>query len=1059
VHQTPSNPGHPALNTTCPSERPACDALDSLVRLAARCLAAPLAMVSVKGAFGERQVVAAAPEGARGEGELAARLELELPGEDGAVLGVLSVFDAAGRVWTGADHATMRDLAVAAVAAFREHTLSGMLDRTTAEYRELLDTTTELVCTADCHGAITYVNRAWCEAFGLEPSDVIGVRAVDLVAAEDRARYVDVARRLHAGEEVDEFEVVAVGHQGRRIVCRGNARATMGAGADGGRACLSTRAVYHDVTRERQGELLRARLVATLEATSDLVGVTNPDGVVEYLNRGGRRLLGLREDHDLSATHASSFHPPSTLRKLRRTGFPAALRDGFWQGTGELRTLSGERIPVSMSITAHPGLSKDDRPYFSAIMRDERQQAAADAAIRASESRLRAVMDNAAVGVSIVNDAGIFVGVNRAFEIELGYEPGTLVGRYAPDLSPPDDAAVTRGPVADLRAGRIQHATVEKRFVSADGSVRWAMLTLSRIPLGDGEFGILGLTSDITRRREMETQLANERAFLTATLDSLSDGVVACDANGELALFNRATREFHGVSVASLPPDHWSDRYRLCRADGVTPLPTEEIPLLRAYRGESVRDAAMVLVSATGVHRHVLVSGQPIESPEGETLGAVVAMRDVTQRALAEEALRQSEARYRQLVDGSPDGIVKHSGGVIRYANAAMARLVGLESPDALIGTPVLALSHPDDHPAIVERLRRVTTDGTLAPLFEERIVRAEGSHLHCEVSSAPMMVDGECGVLSVVRDISARRRTEAALRESEAAFRGLLETVRAIAVTLDVDGNVTFANDALLDLTGWPRAQVLGADWFARFVAQPDVMRRLFASSMAGEDMIAHYESEIVTRLGRRRLIVWDNTLLKDPSGAIVGSAAIGQDVTDQRAVEARLAALSEHDELTGLLNRRGFTQRVEYGLRAANRARRRDTLICLDLDQFKPINDSYGHAAGDVALKAIGEIIRGTIRGTDFAGRVGGDEFAIYAVGLDTAAESGSAVAGGESVLVSRLQRALARHNAVQAAQGRPYELAFSVGVAQTRPEDSRDSLLARADVALYAMKKARR
>jgi diguanylate cyclase (GGDEF)-like protein/PAS domain S-box-containing protein len=273
------------------------------------------------------------------------------------------------------------------------------------------------------------------------------------------------------------------------------------------------------------------------------------------------------------------------------------------------------------------------------------------------------------------------------------------------------------------------------------------------------------------------------------------------------------------------------------------------------------------------------------------------------------------------------------------------------------------------------------------------------------------------------------------------------------------VHGNVTFANDALLHLTGWPREEVIGADWFARFVSQPDVMRRLYASSMAGEDVVAHYESEIVTRGGRRRLIVWDNTLLRDPSGGIVGSASIGQDVTDQRAVEARLAALSEHDELTGLLNRRGFTQKVEYGLRAAIRARRRDTLLFLDLDQFKPINDSYGHAEGDLALKAVAEIIRGTMRGTDFAGRLGGDEFAIYAVGLDAASEEGSGGAGGERLLVARLERALALHNARHTALGRPYELAFSVGVAQTRPEDSRDTLLARADVALYAMKKARR
>jgi diguanylate cyclase (GGDEF)-like protein/PAS domain S-box-containing protein len=376
-----------------------------------------------------------------------------------------------------------------------------------------------------------------------------------------------------------------------------------------------------------------------------------------------------------------------------------------------------------------------------------------------------------------------------------------------------------------------------------------------------------------------------------------------------------------------------------------------------------------------------------------------------------------------------------------------MASLVGVGSPEALVDTPVLDLSHPEDRPRIADRMRRLVEDGSLAPIIEERIMRADGSFVHCEVSGAPIMVEGQRGVLAVVRDMSERMRTQAALRESEAAFRGLLETVRAIALTLDVDGKVTFANDALLELTGWTRERVIGADWFTRFVPQSDIMRRLFLTMVRGEDSVAHYESEIVTRHGRRRLIVWDHTLLRDPSGCIIGTASIGQDVTDQRAAEARLAALSQHDELTGLLNRRGIGQQIEYGLRAAARSGRHDTLLYADLDRFKPINDTYGHAEGDVVLREFAEIIRDTIRSTDFAGRLGGDEFAIYAVGVGLSEAN---------VLVERLQRAVSVHNQAARARGRAFDIAFSLGIAETTSEDSRDSLLARADTALYLAKK---
>ncbi|HYW31832.1 MAG TPA: PAS domain S-box protein [Gemmatimonas sp.] len=945
-----------AIHATRLVDQPPSEALDSLTRIACRLVSAPLALVSLVGV--ERQFFAGAcglPEPvatsrqtpishsfcqhvvtsgeplivtdtrtdhrvcdnpAVTDFNVGAYLGVPLRTPDGLVLGSFCVVDTRERQWTADDIAGMQDLARAAMADLHGRTVAGKLATAMLEYSELLDSTTELVCTADAAGSITYVNQAWCRAFGYRDADVVGVRLVDLVVPEHRALFQDVARRVHEGERAVDFEVVAVGNLGRRVVCRGSARATMVTQDDGTLRCSGTVGVYRDVTHERQQEASRARLVATLEATSDLVYIAGADGAIDYLNRGGRRLLGMHADHDLSTVRSCALHPPETQRLLETVGMPAARERGEWQGEGELSALDGGCIPVSISLTAHPGITPRDPFYFSAIMRDQRKQAAADAAIRASEARLRAVMDNAAVGVSIVNEAGVVVQVNRAFESFLGYAPGTLEGRFAPDLSPADDGAITREPVAALRAGVLANASVEKRFTRADGSERWAALTLSRIPLSEHENGILGLTTDITRRRE------------------------------------------------------------------------------------------------------------------------------------AEAALRESQERYRRLVDMSPDGIVMYSGGVIRFANIAMARLVGVETAETLVGRPVLGISHPADRQRIAERVQRVDLDGSVEPIIEERLMHADGSVVHCEINSSPITLNEQYGVLAVVRDVSERKRAEAALRESEAAFRHLLETVRVIAVTLDTAGRVTFANDALVDLSGWTREQVLGADWFGRFLPEAGTMRRMFDASMAGNDVLAHYESELVTRQGRRQ-IVWDNTVLRDANGAISGIASIGQDVTEQRAAQARLAELSERDELTGLFNRRGFVQRVDSAMHAAARARRRDVLLYIDLDRFKPINDRYGHAEGDAALEAVARIIDSTVRQTDLVARLGGDEFAVYAIGdgPESAAE----------VVVARLHEALQAHNAAEAARGRAYDIEFSIGWAETCVDDTRAALLARADTSLYAMKRS--
>jgi signal transduction histidine kinase/DNA-binding response OmpR family regulator len=123
--------------------------------------------------------------------------------------------------------------------------------------------------------------------------------------------------------------------------------------------------------------------------------------------------------------------------------------------------------------------------------------------------------------------------------------------------------------------------------------------------------------------------LQAERAFLAAVLEAVEDGVVACDAEGRLTLFNRATREFHGLPAEPLPPERWTDHYALYRPDGRTPLPKEEVPLYRALNGERVTGAEMVIAPHGAPPRSVVASGQPLFDAQGRKLGAVVSMHDV----------------------------------------------------------------------------------------------------------------------------------------------------------------------------------------------------------------------------------------------------------------------------------------------------------------------------------------------------------------------------------------------------------------------------------------------
>ncbi|MEQ9683644.1 MAG: PAS domain-containing protein, partial [Rhodospirillales bacterium] len=144
--------------------------------------------------------------------------------------------------------------------------------------------------------------------------------------------------------------------------------------------------------------------------------------------------------------------------------------------------------------------------------------------------------------------------------------------------------------------------------------------------------------------------LDENRAFLNVVLDSVEDGIVACDADGNLKIFNRKTRELHGLPAAPLPPEKWTEYYDLYEADGTTPLEMERIPLFRALRGEAVQNAEMVIRAKGCPPRQLLATGRALTDADGQKLGAVVSMHDITEqrnaeaaRELAEEALRRTQ--------------------------------------------------------------------------------------------------------------------------------------------------------------------------------------------------------------------------------------------------------------------------------------------------------------------------------------------------------------------------------------------------------------------------------
>lgn len=196
------------------------------------------------------------------------------------------------------------------------------------------------------------------------------------------------------------------------------------------------------------------------------------------------------------------------------------------------------------------------------------------------------------------------------------------------------------------------------------------------------------------------TVIDHEQEFIRILLDTMLDGVVACDAQGNLVMFNRAARQWHGVDPRVMDPSQWANEYDLYGSDGVTPLAMEEIPLLRAFHGETIRNFAMSIVAKGQSPRYILADADPLFDAQGNKIGALALMHDITERKQAEESLRL----FKLLVENALDGIAFTSlNGVAQYSNQAYATMTGFG--DQVVGSRISDYYFPEDIPFVTQEL------------------------------------------------------------------------------------------------------------------------------------------------------------------------------------------------------------------------------------------------------------------------------------------------------------------------------------------------------------------
>lgn len=437
------------------------------------------------------------------------------------------------------------------------------------------------------------------------------------------------------------------------------------------------------------------------------------------------------------------------------------------------------------------------------------------------------------------------------------------------------------------------------------------------------------------------------------------------------------------------------------------------------------------------------------------------AINYVIERSAIRDSLRLSEARFRAISDAAPLGIfVSDADGACEYTNAAYQKISGLTLEESLGMNWSMAI-HPDDRTRVLAEWRIAARSP--APFQAEyRFLPGDDRVVWTRINSAAIR-DGKAfvGAIQTVEDISERKAAELELLVAESALfeekeraQVTLDSIGDAVLTTDLQGRVTYLNPAAMTMTGWPSEQAIGSPL-------DDVFRIIDGNSrqttgnpakiaIAENRTIGLADNCMLVRRDGLELAINDSAApIHDRDGAVVGAVLVFEDVSESRAMTLKMSHLARHDFLTGLPNRMLLTERLSQAIGQAHRHHRQVVLFFLDLDYFKNINDSLGHAIGDQLLQSVGERLMATVRTTDTVCRQGGDEFVILLPEIEHPQDA--------ALIAQKLLDAFALPHHVG---GQELHITLSIGIS-IYPDDGLelDSVMQSADTAMYHAKKSGR
>ncbi|MEW6386191.1 MAG: PAS domain S-box protein [Thermodesulfobacteriota bacterium] len=599
--------------------------------------------------------------------------------------------------------------------------------------------------------------------------------------------------------------------------------------------------------------------------------ILDPEHRILAVNRAALKAIGKPEAEILGQPCYEFFHGSDRAPE----GCP--LEKLLASGSFETVEMEMEALGRTFLVSCTPVLDAKGRlknVIHIATDITERQQA--EEALRQREARLGSILRAAPTGIGVVVERVIREVNDRLCEMT-GYTADELLGQSARMLYPSQEEFDYVGREKYRQIKEKGTGTVETRWRRKDGGIIDVLLSSTPIMAGDFSAGVTFTALDISERKAAELEIQRLASFPRFN----PNPVLEVNLAGEITFFNQASQ------------------YALQQAGGQD---------IREFLPEDLKAILAALVREVGknLYREVKIGdtifGEHIHFVSQFQVARIYGL-DITERKRAEAALRERESFLDRVFTSIQDGIsvLDNDLNIVRV-NPAMEKWYAHARP--LVGKKCYTAYHGRGSPCEICPTFQTLKSGKASHEMVPK-VGPEGKTVGwLDLFSFPL-VDQQTGqirgVIEYIRDITARRRAEEALRESERRFREVLENIRLIAIMLNLQGDIIFVNDFLLELTGWRREKVLGRSWFDTFLPPEERqgVESMFHQHLRQGNIPPYYENRIITREGERRLIAWNNTVRRDLSGNVIGTTSIGEDITARRRAEEALRRSEEQYRL----------------------------------------------------------------------------------------------------------------------------------------------------------------